>query len=106
MENSQILKPPSDIDPKQFIEEGAKNAKARGDFCLVSPSWFTDEQWNEINKAVRHRGPLNTVQQKLEFEGLYANAQHNVMDLFFECERLYCIINWLMLERDSERIER
>ena len=83
------------VDPVPYITEAVKDAAKRGTFSLVSPTWITDKDWVEANALIRKQGPLSDLDMMSFAQHHDRFASQHFMDLFFECERLYCIINWM-----------
>lgn len=83
------------IDPRRYIDEAAADAKKRAFFSLVSPSWMNDADWEKANSLIRTKGPLTEIEKIFFMQDHDRFTSQHFMDLFFECERLYAIINWL-----------
>ena len=81
------------IDPTPYIEEAKRDAQKRGNLSLISPSSITDEDWATANSLIRKRGPLSEAEMLVFRYEHDSFALSHFLDLFFECERLYCIIN-------------
>ena len=94
-------KKPKNIDPTRYTSEAIKDAEKRGGYMLCSPSFMSDEDWRKASELVRKKGPLSDTEMiaySMEHDRF---ARLHFLDLFFECERLYCIVNWLAALREE-----
>jgi len=83
----------SKIDPKPHINAAIEDSKKRRVGILITPGFFSDEQWQEINDVLDKTGPLSDVEMLLYGTQHDHLAKQSFLGLRNECQRLYEIIN-------------
>ncbi|MEK7064398.1 MAG: hypothetical protein AAB973_02195 [Patescibacteria group bacterium] len=91
------------LDRKLYSDEAKVDAEKRGSMMLSSPSFLNDDDWGKAQLIARKQGPLSLGEMarfKIEHDSF---ARAHFLDLVFECERLYSIINNMAVNDDNKK---